>query len=303
MQGRGAQKNQRPGDRLRVWLRHALLAWALLAQPLSGWAGEAMRLRFAPERDYGPFIYQSDTGQVEGLSADFLHAMAAQGEILIDTLPAQPLASILEAARQGQVDLISSLRPTPERAEFLGFTRPYVTVPAVLVTLPSRDPQSLKDFHGRPVAVGRGYAVETFVREKYPEVQWLAVDDDSEGLRLLRSGQVGALVADVASVHFAADRLGLRAVQVNAAIGFEYPLSFAFPKSRPDIGRVLEESLRRLPETRRQSLRQRWLDGRQQSSDDPRAVWLRRVGLGLAALAVLGLVVTLMRRSPDVDAS
>jgi len=127
------------------------------------------------------------------------------------------------------------------------------------------------------------------------------VDDDSEGLRLLRSGQVGAMVADVASVHFAADRLGLRGVQVNAAIGFEYPLSFAFPKSRPDIGRVLEESLRTLPETRRQSLRQRWLDGRQQSIDDPRAVWLRRVGLGLAAVAMVGLIVTLVRRSPDAD--
>ncbi|MBV5293984.1 MAG: transporter substrate-binding domain-containing protein [Curvibacter lanceolatus] len=268
----------------------------------SGWAGDALRLRFAPEKDYGPFIYETHEGQVEGLSADFLNAMAAQGELQIDTLPAQPLAAILEAARQGQVDLISSLRPTPERAEFLGFTRPYVTVPAVLVTLPSRDPQSLGDFRGRPVAVGRGYAVESFVREKYPEVQWTPVDDDSEGLRLLRAGHVGAVVADVASVHFAADRLGLRSVQVNAAIGFEYPLSFAFPKSRPDIGRALEDSLRQLPEPRRQTLRQHWLDGRQQSGDDPRAVWLRRIGLGLAGVAVLGLVVTLVRRSPDDDA-
>lgn len=301
MQGRGVQQNHRPGDRLRAGLRHALLAWGLLALAQSGWGGEALRLRFAPEKDYGPFIYLTDEGRVEGLSADFLNAMSSHGELQIDTLPAQPLASILEAARQGQVDLISSLRPTPERAEFLGFTRPYVTVPAVLVTLPSRDPQSLGDFRGRPVAVGRGYAVESFVREKYPEVQWMPVDDDSEGLRLLRAGQVGALVADVASVHFAADRLGLRSVQVNAAIGFEYPLSFAFPKSRPDIGRVLEESLLRLPETRRQSLRQRWLDGRQQSSDDPRAVWLRRIGLGLASVAVLGLAVTLTRRSPDDD--
>lgn len=301
MQGRGVHQDHRPGHRLGAWLRHGALALGLMALTQAGCAGDALRLRFAPEKDYGPFIYQSSEGRVEGLSADFLNAMTAQGELQIDTLPAQPLAAILEAARLGQVDLISSLRPTPERAEFLGFTRPYVTVPAVLVTLPSRDPQSLGDFRGRPVAVGRGYAVETFVREKYPEVQWTPVDDDSEGLRLLRSGQVGAVVADVASVHFAADRMGLRAVQVNAAIGFEYPLSFAFPKSRPDIGRMLEESLRQLPETRRQSLRQRWLDGRQQSSDDPRAVWLRRVGLVLATLAVLGLVVTLVRRSPDAD--
>lgn len=302
MQGRGVQKDHRPGDRLRAGLRHACLALGLMAGVTEGWAGDALRLRFAPEKDYGPFIYQTSEGQVEGLSADFLNAMVAHGGLQIDTLPAQPLASILEAARLGQVDLISSLRPTPERAEFLGFTRPYVTVPAVLVTLPSRDPQSLGDFRGRPVAVGRGYAVESFVREKYPEVQWTPVDDDSEGLRLLRAGQVGAVVADVASVHFAADRVGLRAVQVNAAIGFEYPLSFAFPKSRPDIGRALEESLRQLPEPRRQTLRQRWLDGRQQSSDDPRAVWLRRIGLGLAGVAVLGLVVTLVRRSPDDDA-
>jgi len=301
MQGKGVQQVQGPGAAPWAWLRHVGLAIALMVLMQATWASDALRLRFAPEKDYGPFIYQTGDGQVEGLSADFLNAMASQGGLQIDTLPARPLAAILDAARGGNVDLISSLRPTPERAEFLGFTRPYVTVPAVLVTLPSRDPQSLSDFRGRPVAVGRGYAVEAFVREKYPEVQWTPVDDDSEGLRLLRSGQVNAMVADVASVHFAADRLGLRSVQVNAAIGFEYPLSFAYPKSRPDIGQVLEESLRQLPETRRQSLRQRWLEGRQHSNEDPRAVWLRRIGLGLAVMAVLGLVVTVVRRSPDDD--
>ena len=113
MQGRGVQKDHRPGDRLRAGLRHACLALGLVAGVPSGWAGDALRLRFAPEKDYGPFIYETHEGQVEGLSADFLNAMAAQGELQIDTLPAQPLAAILEAARQGQVDLISSLRPTP----------------------------------------------------------------------------------------------------------------------------------------------------------------------------------------------
>ncbi len=51
----------------------------------------------------------------------------------LTTLPAQPLAAILDAAQRGEGDLVSSLRPTPERAAYLAFTAPYVQVPAVRV--------------------------------------------------------------------------------------------------------------------------------------------------------------------------
>lgn len=291
-----------PPGRGRRWLT-ALLTLFMALAALGPWPANAavpadtppLRVRFAPEKDYGPFIYEDSDGAVRGLSMDMLVALAEPAGLQLEILPAQPLKDILAAAQRGEVDLISSLRPTPERAQWLGFTRSYATVPAVLVTLPMARQPGLPDFKGQRVAVGRGYAVEAFVREKYPEVQWVALADDAQSLQQLQQGLVSAVVADVASVYFAVDRLGLGNLQVHANIGFEYPLSFAFLKSRPDIGERLENALRQLPEAQRQVLRQRWLEGRQQGGEDARVRWLTRLGLSLAGLALLGLALAWWR--------
>lgn len=121
----------------------ALLIAPLLVVLLACRMGAALaagEIRFAPEKDYGPFVYQTAEGRVEGLSIDILEAVKSGLDSPVLMLPAQPLAAILEAARRGEVDLISSLRPTPERSAYLAFTSPYVQVPAVLVVRQSVSP-------------------------------------------------------------------------------------------------------------------------------------------------------------------
>ena len=207
----------------------------------------------------------------------------------IVTLPAQPLAAILEAAQGGEVDLISSLRPTPERSAYLAFTSPYVQVPAVLVVRQSISPAQLTDLSGQPVAVGKGYAVEAFVRQTYPKVDWQAVPDDLTGLQGLMSGKYQAVVADIASVSHLLRTQQVKGVQVGQAIGFEYPLSFAYRKALPQLGRQLETSLQRLDPALRRKITDRWIDTATLNYEDKRRTWLRWAGLLLALAAALAL--------------
>jgi len=303
MQGsRTHDKNRRQPSQTgrRHWLVLGALGWAASAfGPACGAAPDPrplLRVRFAPERHFGPFVYEAADGSIQGLSIDLLEALAPLAGLQLQMQSTRSLEEILQAAQRGETDLISSLRPTPDRAAYLSFTHPYVTVPAVLVTLPG--PQSLRisDFKERRVAVGQGYAVEPFVRQHYPEVDWVATQDDADALRRLSAGQVVAVVCDVASAHFYAAELGLPALQIHASIGYEYPLSFAYLKSRPDIGERLEEGLRQMPEAQTLALNQRWLTGRQQPPEDPRTWWLKRLGLGLCALALGGMGLALWRQ-------
>jgi ABC-type amino acid transport substrate-binding protein len=76
-------------------LLSALLACCMTASFAAG------EIRFAPEKDYGPFVYQTAEGRVEGLSIDILDAVKSGLDAPVLMLPAQPLAAILEAARRG----------------------------------------------------------------------------------------------------------------------------------------------------------------------------------------------------------
>jgi len=268
-------------------MKHLLtLWWTCLTIATAGAAGE---IRFAPEKDYGPFVSETAAGGVEGLSIDMLAAIKGGLDAPVVTLPAQNLATILEAARRGEVDLVSSLRPTPERSAYLAFTSPYVQVPAVLVVRQSLSPARLEDLRGQRVAVGKGYAVEAFVRQTYPQIDWQAVPDDLTGLRGLMSGQYQAVVADIASVSHSLRVHQVKGLQVSQAIGFDYPLSFAYRKSLPQLGRQLEASLQRLDPAVRRKIIDRWIDTAALNFEDKRRTWLRWAGLALALLAAAAL--------------
>ena len=254
------------------------------------------QIRFAPEKDYGPLVYQTAAGRVEGLSIDILEALKPGLDAPVLTLPAQPLSAILEAAQRGEVDLISSLRPTPERSAYLAFTPAYVQVPAVLVVRQSVSPAQLKDLNAQRVAVGQGYAVEAFVRQAYPQVDWQAVPDDLSALQGLMAGRYQAVVADIASVSHLIRQQQVKGVQVSQAVGFDYPLSFAYRKSLPQLGRQLEVGLQRLDDGTRQKIINRWIDTQALQYEDTRRRTLRWVGLGLAALAAAALAVLSLRR-------
>jgi ABC-type amino acid transport substrate-binding protein len=252
-------------------------------------------IRFAPEKDYGPFVYQNPEGQVVGLSIDILEALKPGLDAPVRTLPARSLAEILEAARRGEVDLISSLRPTPERSVYLAFTSPYVQVPAVLVVRQSISPAKLNDLKGQRVAVGKGYAVEAFVRQAYPQIDWQAVPDDLSALQGVMAGRYQAAVADIASVSHLMRQQQVKGVQVSEAVGFDYPLGFAYPKSLPQLGRQLEAGLQQLDDGTRQRIINRWIDASALQYEDKRRQILRWSGLALAVLAAAVLLSLTLR--------
>lgn len=250
-------------------------------------------IRFAPEKDYGPFVFQDRDGAVRGISIDFLDLIRVRTGLQIQTLAPQPLGQILEQARAGQVDLVSSLRPTPERAAYLAFTSPYVSVPAVLVTREAGAADDLGALAGRTIAVGQGYAVEAHVRRRFPAVRWLAVPDDGAGLRALMAGQVQGVVADAASVTFLNRQMGLTGLQMHGGIGFEYTLSMAYRKEAVALGRQLEQGLAAISQAERQTILARWIDQGSQPLADTRAELIRRIGLALLAA---GIILTLVVR-------
>lgn len=273
-------------SRRSCWKPRLPMLLALLLTSLSSAADQATNaIRFAPEKDYGPFVFEDTEGTVRGLSMDMLDALRPMLSWPVTTLPAQSLAGILEAARLGQVDLISSLRLTGERSVYLDFTAPYVQVPTVLVVRQSVSPAQLSNLAGKRVAVGKDFAVEAFVRNAYPRVHWQAVPDDASALRGLLAGKYQAVVADIASVSFVIRTHRLRGLQLAQTIGFDYPLSFAYRRELVDFGQHLQAAMLELDSQQRQQIVDRWIDKDALRFENPHRTLTRWIGLGLAAFA------------------
>lgn len=293
--------------------RRLLLAALALGALPPAQAVSAETVRFAPERDYGPFVFADDQGQVKGLSVDLLARLAPAAGLQLQTLPPAPLAQQLALLRAGGADLVSSLRPTPERAEYLAFTRPYVNVPAILVVRGTGTPvprsadgqAALQQLAGRAVAVGAGYAVEGFARERFPQVSWAAVPDDVQALQGVQDGRFDAAVVDAASAAFITQRRRMDTLSSAGPVGFDYALSLAVPKARVDLVQRLDAAIVALPLQERTEIQQRWM-GPLSGSALMQPPWHRMAGwaaawLGAAAL-LLGVLWRRRQRRPAREA-
>jgi len=264
----------------------------LLAAPMAtAQSLEPLDVRFGAEADYGPFVYAEADGRVRGLSVDMLNLVARQANLRVQNLPPRPLKELLESVQRREIDLLSSLRPTPERSAILLFSRPYVSVPAVVV-LRGLDPlrhvsaaELWGALRGKSVAVGSGYAVEAFVRKSWPEVRLQGVPDDVQALQGLQQGAYAAAVVDLASLAFIARQHGLADLHAVQPVGFEYALSFAVPLERTDLLKRIEAGLAAVPAPERSALVARWMTPLELRDKAPSDGPLHLLALSLLALA------------------
>ncbi len=215
-----------------------------------------------PEKAFAPFSYESSSGFPQGLSIDYIELIAEKIEAKVEYLPARSLTQILDDVKNGRGDIITSLSPTPDREKYLYFTDSYINVSTVIVA--RKDSKSgkdlnLSDLSGKKVAVGKGYAVSEFLRENYPRIIIESLSDDEVSLQQLVLGEVDFAIMDIASLSFYISKQVLSSVNVVGNASFSYNLSFAVPKDKEMLQRIIDKGLTQISTNDRDILREKWI--------------------------------------------
>jgi len=267
--------------RLVVQAALCLLSWgtaqagetatpASVAQQATGMASRSNAVRVAPESNYPPFSFVQDNTW-RGLSADMIQLMQARMPREFQVLPAQDLGHILEQVQQGNVDVVTSLKETPERSRFLSFTSPYIKVPTAILIKSSAHLEAWpQGFQGMNVAVGKGYGVQSYLEQKYPSIHLTLVSDDLEGMRQLSFGAVDAVIMDLASASYFIEHEKLTNLRVFGSFEYTYDLSFAVRKDDPALLAQMVKALETIPQSDKDAVFRKWIT----LSDDPlRPLW------------------------------
>lgn len=272
---------------------------ALTAQELAWIDSHADQVRVAPESNYPPFSFMV-ADQWQGLSADMVRLLQEHIGIQFQILPAQNLNTILTQMQQGQADVVTSLKATPERAQYINFTQPYLSVPTVIIVKTDFPPgQWPTGFVDKRVAVGKGYGVQNYLETHFPAIQLAPLPDDLEGLRKLSFGAVDAVIMDVASASFFMEREKFTNLRILASFDYSYELSLGVRKDLPVLRDILSKTLAAISQSDKQLVLDKWFSIRQA----PYAVlreWVRRwifliIGV-LAVLVVMGVLIWRVQR-------
>lgn len=201
-----------------------------------------------------------DGVNLNGLSVDYLRALVGPG-VTFETRTYADMPHLIEAACEGQFDVLMSVARTPERDRCLLFTAPYFRAPVSVVTRKERSASFTRSqLQDSRLAIERGFALEGFLGERYPRARILTFADMRAALAAVERREADAYLGFAPAVRL---QLSSRAF-VDLDVAFEEAgrtgeLRFAVPLQRPALRDDLDRALSAMPQEERHRIRNRWI--------------------------------------------
>ena len=254
------------------------------------WMAQHPRLRVAIDDSFLPLSFYGQDGEFRGISADVLAKVALRTGLKFDVQRAQSVPELIEQIRGDRADLLITLTPSAEREGTLRFTRPYLSMPFVLVSRTGAgNPGTLDDMAGKRLAVIRGNPVRSMLVEDFPRVTLVDADNAQQAMALVANGQADAAVNSLITARYMISRQYRDRLRITSTVGTQSAqVAFATARGSLELYSILEKALLSIPPEELDEVTNRWRS--EVVVDD--SYWLRNrtaiiQGFSLAALLLL----------------
>lgn len=156
-------------------------------------------IRIAVFSDKPPFGYIDKDGKNQGYDIEFGKRIAK------DLLGDESKVEFILTEAQNRVDVLKSNKVditlanftvTPERAEQVDFANPYMKTAIGLVSPKAAAITDVAQLEGKKLLINKGTTAETYFAEKYPAIEQMKFDQNTETFNALKDGRGAALAHD-----------------------------------------------------------------------------------------------------------
>ncbi|MHC1727283.1 MAG: transporter substrate-binding domain-containing protein [Syntrophobacteraceae bacterium] len=257
------------------------------------WLAAHPVITIAPDPDYPPIEYFDENGKYRGIAADYVALIEKKLGFQFKIAHLQSWDEILDKAKSRQVDMFGAAAETPQRSEYMLFTRPFVEFPSVIIVRKNvSESLSIQKLDGMKVAIVSGYADHDYIKNNYPKLQLDVVPTVATGLRKVSFGMVDALIANLASATYYIEKEGITNLRLAGNTGYTYRLGFGVRKDWPELINILEKGLAQIEPGEKEAVFKKWVQLGHVSVFAHREFWITVLGgLSVAVFAILGLFV------------
>ena len=285
--------------RMPVLLLLILFYWSATAGALTltedeqAWLSAHPQLRLGVDASWPPFEFRDQEGLYQGLAADYINVIQERLGVTLKPTEPKTWGEVLELARNNQLDLLPGVMSTPERQNYLSFTRPYLDFPIVILAHEGGpQPRTLKDLYGLKIAVVENYAPHELLRTHHPDLNLVALPNVSSALQALATDEVDAVVGDLASSIWSLRELKLDGLYVSGETPYRYQLAMGVPRDNKQLVAILDKVIADMSSDEVNDIQQRWVG----NVVDQRSFWHDMLLYGLPTVVLLMLVLAAVIR-------
>ncbi len=256
------------------------------------WLSKHPVIRFSCDPDFTPVEFIDDQGQYAGMGAEYLTLLANRLGVRFEKVAAADFYEALKNVREGRADFLPVIVETPQRAEYLKFTSPYLNLPTAVITARKDiDKWSIDTLRTMKVAVVHGFYTEEWLSHKYPEIELVQTPDIQTALLATSFGVADAMVGALATTSYFTGKMNITNLRVALQIQQNSNNSMAIRKDWPMFHQLLNKALATISVEEKQAISNHWI------RLEPPPLWknptVRIVALSIL-VALLGIILAIL---------
>jgi ABC-type amino acid transport substrate-binding protein/signal transduction histidine kinase/CheY-like chemotaxis protein len=233
----------------------------LLSSEEKAWIKAHPNVRIGVDPAYAPYSFRDRDGSYQGLAMDFAALISRNLGLQMTVVPGLNWSQILDAARNRSLDVVITAVKTPEREQYLQFSKIYIPTP--LVIMAREDDQTIdgpEDMSGHKVALVKDYASAERVIAEHPSITAHMVDTPQEGLTAVSVGEAGLYVGVLGVNDFLSRKYGISNLKVAARYDMLFGgQRFAVRNDWPELVSILDKVLEAVSEKKRIAIFNTWI--------------------------------------------
>jgi len=304
---------------LNLWLRGALiLLLCVLSLVVSGsadtnqplrnslnlseeelaWLDNHPVLKLGIDRHFEPYEWLDDKGHYTGIVSDYIRLIEQRLAVSIEPVTdKQAWSDVLEAAKNGEFNLMSCLVETEERKAYLRFSEPYLASAAVIISDQSVGYLGTLDrLNGKTVAIHKGHYTNELLKRDFPEINIVNPASLAEALMMVSEGEAVAFVGDSTAASHMIKKLGILNLGFSGHTSYKSEFRIGIDKQSPVLASIIDKVLLSITKEERNRIYEHW-QGREVSSEISRQDLLKYFSIGLAIVLFTLLWLFKVRRS------
>jgi PAS domain S-box-containing protein len=215
----------------------------------------------------------------------------------MEVMPNLSWDGVIQKAKVRELDILPCVTETPERAQFLNFTRPHLSFPVVVITLDNAPFISgLHDLYDKNVAVVKNYFTQDLLEREYPDIDLVLPKTALEALEAVSTGQVDAFVDNLVTASYLIKKHLFTNLKVAATTPHQFALAFGVRKDWPLLVNILDKKLQTITQQEYNAIYQKWISIRYEHGVDMAEIWRTTFKIGAVVLIILAFILYWNRR-------
>ena len=235
-----------------------------------------------------PFEGLNEEGEHSGMSLEYYHLFERMLSAKFELVKTQSWKESIDYIMEHKCDMLALAMETPQRKKHLNFTSSYLEVPLVVATkvdVPFIN--NILDLDGEKVGIIKGDAFVKILRQKYPSLDIVEVENIYEGLDKVKEGELFGFIDTLASIGYEFQKNYFGELKIAGKISENLKLSIAVDKNDIILLNILQKATNNITNELHREIFIKWIPIKYQKGIDYNLVW----EISISAIFLIILVV------------